>query len=73
MGSGTGGIQQAMCRGDWGDVCQKDRRTNDQALIDGSRILSAHRTSLGAKLWIMTEAAVDVRQRTATILLPSVD
>jgi hypothetical protein len=41
-------------------------------LIDGSRILSAHRTSLGEKLWIITEATDDCGKRAATtILLPS--
>jgi hypothetical protein len=63
---------QRHLRGDWGDVCQEDRRANDQALLDGSRILSAYRTSLGEKLWVITEAADDSGDRAATtILLPS--
>ena len=63
---------QRHVRGDWGDVCDEDRRLNDHALLDGSRILSAHRTSLGEKLWIITEAADEAGQRAATmILLPS--
>jgi hypothetical protein len=41
---------QRHARGDWGEVCEEDRRADDQALIDGSRILSAYRTSLGEKL-----------------------
>ena len=28
-------------RGDWGDLCDDDRQANDEALIDGSRLLSA--------------------------------
>jgi hypothetical protein len=56
-------------RGDWGDVCDEDRQANDEALIDGSRLLSAHHTSLGDKLWIMTEAADDAGQRSATTIL----
>jgi len=48
-----------------------DRRANDQTLIDGSRLLSAYRTSLDEKLWIITEAVDDSVKRAATILLPS--
>jgi hypothetical protein len=56
----------------WGDVCEEDRQANDDALVDGSRILSAHRTSLGEKLWIITEAIDDSGHRAATtLLLPS--
>jgi hypothetical protein len=63
---------QRHARGDWGDVCEEDRQANDHALIDGSRIVSAYRTSLGQKLWIITEAADDAGNRAATtILLPS--
>jgi hypothetical protein len=43
-------------RGDWGDVCKDDGRLNDEAVEDGSRIFSAYQTSLGAKLWVITEA-----------------
>lgn len=58
-------------RGDWGDVCDEDQYANDQALIDGSRLLSSYKTSLGVKLWVITDAADDNRQRSATtIMLP---
>ena len=58
--------------GDWGDeLCDDDRQLNDQSLIDGSRILSAYRTTNKVKLWVITEAADDSGQRAATtILLP---
>jgi hypothetical protein len=63
---------QRHARGDWGDVCEEDRQANEQALIDGSRLLSPYRTSLGVKLWIITEAVDDSGKRVATtILLPS--
>lgn len=63
---------QRHARGDWGEVCDEDRQANDQSLIEGSRILSAYRTSLGEKLWIITEAVDDSGSRSATtILLPS--
>ncbi len=59
-------------RGDWGDVCEEDRQANDHALIDGSRILSAYRASLGEKIWIIREATVDSGRRAATtFVLPS--
>jgi hypothetical protein len=58
-------------RGDWGELSDDDRRLNDDAVADGSRILSAYRTNQGVKLWIITEAADDQGQRAATtILLP---
>ena len=58
-------------RGDWGSLSAEDRQLNDDALTDGSRILSAYRTRTGKKIWIITEAADDRGQRAATtILLP---
>jgi hypothetical protein len=58
-------------QGDWGELCDEDLRANDQALIDGSRILSAYRTSHGEKIWIITEATDDSGKRAATtVLLP---
>lgn len=62
----------AHLEGYWGgDLCEEDRRLNDEALIDGSRILSAYRTLRGQRLWIVTEAADDLGRRySTTILLP---
>jgi hypothetical protein len=40
--------------GDWGEVCAEDKESNDQALKDGDRILSAY-TINGRKIWIITE------------------
>lgn len=58
--------------GDWGEVCADDKALNDESLIDGSRILSAYRTSRNERLWIITEAADDEGHRCCTtILLPS--
>ena len=57
--------------GDWGDLSDEDRELNEQAVIDGSRILSAYHTKNGTKIWIITEATDDTGQRSATtILLP---
>ena len=58
-------------RGDWGDLCDEDKQANEDALQDGSRILSAYHTSTGQKIWIITEAAdEDDRREVTTILLP---
>lgn len=58
-------------RGDWGIVDDEDKAANDQSLIDGSRILSAYRTSKGEKIWIISEATDEHGRRPATtVLLP---
>ena len=57
-------------RGDWGDLCEDDKRLNDEAIKDGSRIFSAYKFG-GVKFWVITEAADDSGVRAATtILLP---
>jgi hypothetical protein len=58
--------------GDWGELDDQDKQSNDQALVDGSRILSAYRTLKGERLWIITEAVGDDgRRSSSTILRPS--
>jgi hypothetical protein len=52
------------CRGDWGEVCREDGQLNDQAIVDGSRVLSAYRTAKNERLWVITEA-----DRSSTCLL----
>jgi hypothetical protein len=51
-------------QGDYGEICEEDRMLNDQAIVDGSRILSAYRTSKNERLWVITEA-----DRSSTCLL----
>lgn len=51
---------------DWGEVGPEDWQANDEALKDGSRLLSAYRTAKGERLWIITESD----RRCTTILLP---
>ena len=52
--------------GDWGDLCDEDKATNDQAVKDDLRILSAYEEPEYPKIWIITEA-----DRSSTcILLP---
>jgi len=58
--------------GDWGEeLCDEDRELNEQALSDGSRLLSSYRTKASRKIWVITEAEDDSGQRAATtVLLP---
>lgn len=42
--------------GDWGDLCDKDKRANEEALIHGLRILSHYMLGGGRRLYIITEA-----------------
>jgi len=59
------GIQRHQS-GDWGDLDDEDRQANDQALVNGTRILSVYCAANGTKFWIITEAD----RQTTTILLP---
>lgn len=52
--------------GDWGDVCEDDRKINEESLEHGLRLLSSYRTNEGVKLWVITEADRSL----TTILLP---
>jgi len=66
---GTNGLEllRRHVSGDWGDLCEDDRRENALSVKEGFRILSAYRLSrTGAKLWIITEADRSV----TTFLLP---
>ncbi len=54
---------------DWGDLSDEDKRLNDEALHDGSRILSAYILPTEVKIWIITEAADDKGERAATTAL----
>jgi hypothetical protein len=65
-------IQKSLNRhvkGDWGDVDEEDKQTNDQALTQGTRLLSAYNDNRFPKngiatIWIITEA-----DRSATTIL----
>ena len=64
-GQSPGFFLEKHVQGDWGEVNDEDKRANDQALVDGSRLLSAYRTLKGVKIWIITEAADDQGRRAA--------
>lgn len=51
---------------DWGNGTSTDHLANDEALLEGTRILSAYRSVAGECFWILTEADRSV----TTVLLP---
>lgn len=59
--------------GDWGDLSEDDKQANEDALVDGSRILSSYilegEGDDTVKLWIITEAEDDSSDRLATTLI----
>jgi len=50
--------------GDWGDLCDEDKRENEFSINRTLRILSKYHTSKGEALYIITEA-----DRSATTIL----
>jgi hypothetical protein len=59
----------ALCRhitGDWGEVCDADKKANNSALEYGERLLSAYYDVNQVKFWIITE----LDRSYTTILLP---
>lgn len=52
--------------GDWGDLCDEDKQSNELALKNGGRLLSVYRLRTGSKIWIITEWDRSV----TTVLLP---
>ncbi len=54
--------------GDWGDLCEADKLTNEQALKNGDRLMSAYKGDAlnWPTVWIITEAD----RSTTTILFP---
>jgi hypothetical protein len=58
---------QRHASGDWGELDDADRRENEFSLDKRLRLLSAYRTKLEEKLWIITEADRSV----TTLLMPS--
>jgi hypothetical protein len=56
-------------RGDWGDLDGEDAEANNQAIKDGSRLLSAYVLKTGEKLWVITEAEGEHGNRALSTLL----
>ena len=56
--------------GDWGEVDEEDKKANDQAVMDGTRLLSSYvicANCCKSRLWLITEAD----RSSTTFLLPS--
>jgi hypothetical protein len=51
--------------GDWGDVCDEDRKANDEAIGYGNRLMSVYPVG-NEKIWIITESD----RNATTVLLP---
>jgi hypothetical protein len=67
-----GGLIRRHVTGDWGEICEEDRRLNDESLLRGSRLMSAYKLTNGETVWVITEAVEGdpkVRELT-TFLLP---
>jgi hypothetical protein len=65
VGEGPFDLLARHVTGDWGELCDFDRRQNEIALRDGYRILSSYDVLTG-RVWIITEADRSI----TTILLP---
>lgn len=52
--------------GDWGELGEEDWKTNEAALREGDRLLSAYNSASGQRFWIITEAD----RSATTALLP---
>ena len=60
-------LQRHHC-GDWGEeLCAEDKRANEDALVDGAKLLSCNRTPAGERLYIITEW----NREMTSILLPA--
>lgn len=60
-------------RGDWGDICDEDKRANHAALQTGARLMSVYRLPDGTVLWVITDAVIDAEtgeRQATTLLLP---
>ena len=51
-------------KGDWGNVDDEDKQSNELSLKDGSRLVSAYEAKGLPKIWIITEG-----DRSATTIL----
>lgn len=52
---------------DWGEVCEDDAQSNENAVIHGDRIMSVYTLRTKEKIWIITEAD----RHATTVLFPS--
>jgi hypothetical protein len=60
-------LLQRHATGDWGNVCEEDAQSNNDAVQHDNRILSSYLVGSSTKIWLITEWDRSV----TTILLPS--
>jgi hypothetical protein len=65
-GEQPGDFLRRHASGDWGDLCEEDRKENEFSLLHGFRLLSSYTLSSGTKIWVISEAD----RSATTILLP---
>jgi hypothetical protein len=58
---------QRHLKGDWGDLCEEDKKSNDNALITQDRLLSKYNYNDGTSIYIITEWD----RSATTVLFPS--
>jgi hypothetical protein len=63
----AGSLFDRHITGDWGDLDQDDKNSNDDAVKNGASIFSSYDLPTQATVWIITEAD----RSATTILLPS--
>ena len=61
-------LLQRHANGDWGDLDDEDKASNEESLTSGARLFSAYELSNG-KVWIITEATNDQGSRASTCIL----
>ena len=52
--------------GDWGRLCEEDKRANDAAVRAGERVISSYVLTSAVEVWVITEADRSV----TTVILP---
>lgn len=65
-------------QGDWGDLSEEDRQSNEDARLSGARIFSSYEVSADPasesnreplRIWVITEARDDSGRRRSTCIL----
>ncbi len=57
---------QRYISGDWGDLCEDDKKENEYSLNRNLRLFSSYNYNDGVKVWIITEAD----RSSTTVLFP---
>jgi hypothetical protein len=69
-GSHVRGLLARHLQGQWGDLSDNDRRLNDEAVKDGSRIVSAYVLKTGVKVVVSPNATIRPARRSPLDMQP---